>query len=63
MTAPVENAKIIVELKNKFPKKPIVCSFLGGKITKPGVDFLEKNKIPNYSHLKKAAIAMKSLII
>ena len=63
MTAPVENAKIIVELKNKFPKKPIICCFLGGKITKSGIDFLEKNKVPNYSDLRKAAIAMKALIV
>jgi len=62
MTESEKNAKIIAEAKRKWPKKPIVCCFLGGKITKKGVEILEKNKIPNYPDLKRAAKAMKTLI-
>ncbi|MCK4473715.1 CoA-binding protein [Candidatus Parcubacteria bacterium] len=62
MTEPQKNAKIIVRAKKKWPKKPIICAFLGGKITKKGIEILEKNQIPNYSDLKRAAWAMKVLI-
>ena len=62
MTEPQKNAKIIVRAKKKWPKKPIICAFLGGKITKKGIEILEKNQIPNYSDLKRAARAMKVLI-
>ncbi|PIU47162.1 hypothetical protein COS93_00515 [bacterium (Candidatus Gribaldobacteria) CG07_land_8_20_14_0_80_33_18] len=62
MTEVEKNAKIIVEAKRKWPEKPIVCCFLGGEMTKKGVEILEKNKIPNYPDLKRAAKAMKVLI-
>jgi acetyltransferase len=62
MTDPMENAKIIVEAKKLFPEKPIVCFFLGGKMSEQAVNFLEENHIPNYSDLKRGIIAIKSLI-
>lgn len=62
MTEIKKNAKIIIDIKKKYPNKAIVCAFLGGKLTKPGVDFLEKNKIPNYPDLKRAAKSMSSLL-
>lgn len=63
MTEVEKNAKIIVEAKRKWPEKPIICCFLGGKLTSPGIKILEKNKIPNYPDLKRAAISMKALIL
>ncbi|MFH1423585.1 MAG: CoA-binding protein [Candidatus Nealsonbacteria bacterium] len=62
MTETEKNAKIIIEARKKWFKKPILTAFLGGKITEPGVNLLEKNHIPNYRDLKDAALAMKSLI-
>jgi len=62
MTDPDENAKIIVELKKKFPKKPIICFFLGGKMSDEAIMLLEENHIPNYSDLKRGIIAIKALI-
>jgi len=62
VTKPLENAKAIVKISKKFPKKAIVTSFLGGKYTKEGIDFLEKNKIPNLSNLKTAALSIKGLV-
>ena len=62
MTEVEKNAKIIVKATKKWPDKPIVCAFLGGKLTKPGVDILENNKIPNYNDVAKAVQAMDSLI-
>lgn len=62
MTEVEKNAKVVIEAKKKFPRKPIICCFMGGKFTKPGIDLLEKNKIPNYLDPKRAALAMKVLI-
>lgn len=62
MTDPKENANIIIKARKKWEKKPIVCAFLGGKITKEGSKILEENKIPNYPDLKRAVRALKSLI-
>ncbi len=61
-TEPILNAKAIIKLKEKFKNKAIVCSFVGGKLTQPSVDLLEKNHIPNYTDPKRAVKAIKSLI-
>lgn len=63
MTDPEKNAKIIVELKNKFPLKPIVCCFVGGPLIEKAVKYLEENNIPNYPDPKRAIRAVRSLII
>ncbi len=63
MTDPMENAKIIIEVKKLFPEKPIICFFLGGRISAEAINILEENNIPNYSELKRGIIAIKSLII
>jgi len=62
MTDPIENAKIIIRAKKAFPGKTIITCFLGGKLSKRGVDLLEKNKIPNYPDVKRALKALKILI-
>ncbi|MCK9393292.1 MAG: CoA-binding protein [Candidatus Paceibacterota bacterium] len=62
MTEPLENAKIIIEMKKKYPKKPIVCCFLGGDLVVEATKLLEKNDIPNYSELRRAVRAIKNLI-
>jgi acetate---CoA ligase (ADP-forming) len=56
-----ENAKVIIKAKKKFPNKPILCVFLGGRFTKKSIGLLESAGIPNYNDLKKAALAMKAL--
>jgi acetyltransferase len=62
MTPVQKNAKIIVDAHKKWPDKPIVCLFMGGKNIASGIQFLEKNKIPNYFDPEEAVLAMKSLI-
>ena len=62
MTEPMENAKIIVEAQKLFPEKPIICFFLGGKMSAEAVDFLEDNHISNYGELKDGIVAIKALI-
>jgi acetyltransferase len=62
MTNPLENAKRIIEIKKKFPNKAIICSFVGGHLTRNSIDLLEQNNIPNYTDPKRAVKAMESLI-
>ncbi|MFA5080200.1 MAG: CoA-binding protein [Candidatus Paceibacterota bacterium] len=62
MTEPLENAKIIIEMKKKYPKKPIVCCFLGGELVRDAIKLLESNNIPNYSDLRRAVRSIKNLI-
>lgn len=62
MTNSLENAKIIIGAKKKWPKKPIITVFMGGKSVEKAVKLLEKNKIPNYPDPLRAVKAMKALI-
>jgi acetyltransferase len=62
VTDPVANAREIVRLNKKYPKKPIICCFLGGNLVSDAVRILEDNGIPNYFELKRALRAVKGLI-
>lgn len=62
MTSPQENAEIIIEAAKKYPDKPIITTYMGGRFSKKGSYFLDQNKIPDFNDLKKAAKAMKALI-
>ncbi len=62
MTEVEKNAKIIIQAQKKWKDKPIISVFLGETLSRPGINLLEKNRIPNYSNLKMAALVMKKLI-
>lgn len=62
MTDPVENAKAILKAREKFPEKPVIAVFMGGKFTRMGKLFLEAHKIPVYAYPSKAVLAMKALL-
>src|SRR6056297_253538 len=57
-----ENARKIIKIKDKYPKKPIVSVLFDGRMGHPGVDLLEKNKIPNYEDPKIAVQVIKHLL-
>jgi len=61
MTEALENARVIIEAHNSFPSKPIVCFFLGGKISQEAIKLLQENKIPNYSELKRGIKSLSFL--
>lgn len=61
MTDSKKNAEVIVEAQKKWDK-PILPCFIGGKMTKPGVDVLLQNEIPNFTEPKRAVLAMKALM-
>ena len=63
MTDTIKDAQIVIDAKKRFPKKPIICVYMGGKFSKKGVDLLNKNKIPDFNDPKKAALALNALIL
>jgi acetyltransferase len=62
-TLPEDDARVVIDAHKKYPGKPIICVYMGGKFTKKSVDMLEAAGIPDYNDLRKAAMAMKSLLI
>lgn len=62
MTDPLENARAIVEVNRLFPNKPIICFFLGAKMSAEAINLLEENLIPNYSDLQRGVTAIRALI-
>jgi len=62
MTEHEKNARMIVEMKEKYPLKPIICCFLGGPLVSSAVKILEDNDIPNYPDVLRAVKSIKSLI-
>ena len=62
MTEVEKNAKAMIRAAKKWPHKPIIGLFMGGKYTSPGIKLLEKNMIPNYSDPRRAALSMRALI-
>ena len=51
MTDHEENAKIVIEMRKKYPLKPIVCCFHGGNL----------KDVPNYSDVLRAVKSIKKL--
>ncbi|MBW2982245.1 CoA-binding protein [Candidatus Woesearchaeota archaeon] len=62
MTNPQEDAEVIIEAKKKYPNKPIICVYMGGKFSKRGRRMLEAEGIPDYNDIRKAVRAMWALI-
>ena len=62
MTKPDEDANAVIELSKKYPEKPVICVYMGGRFSRRAGNMLENNNIPNYHDIKKAALAMKALI-
>ena len=62
MTDSEEDAKVIIEANKKYPEKPIICVYMGGRFSKRGKVLLESNLIPDYNDISKAAKAMSALI-
>ncbi|MFH1750222.1 MAG: CoA-binding protein, partial [Candidatus Micrarchaeota archaeon] len=61
MTRSKEDAEIVVAAHRRFPNKPIVCVFMGGKYSAEGVSVLRQNNIPDYNDPLKAVKVMKAL--
>ena len=62
MTDPVADAKIVIDAHRKYPLKPVICVYMGGKFSLEGIKYLEDHCIPDYNDPHKAARAMKALL-
>ena len=56
-----ENIEVIIQAKQKYSKKAIISFLIPGVHYNEGIKMLEKHKIPNYSDVKKAILAIKGL--
>lgn len=61
MTEGQETAEKIIEIRNRYPLKPIVTIFIGGEILGPHIYQLKKNKIPCFPHPERGVRAMAAL--
>ncbi|MBD3310676.1 hypothetical protein GF351_05665 [Candidatus Woesearchaeota archaeon] len=62
MTDVTKDAEVVIKARRKFPDKPIICTYMGGRFSEKGKTLLEKNGIPDYNDPRKAVRAMKALI-
>lgn len=62
MTDPIENAKIVIKAHKKYPDKPIICTYMGGRFSEKGINYLEDHNIPDFNDPRKAAKAMWALL-
>jgi len=62
MTDPMRDGQIVIGAHKKWPYKPIVCVYMGGRFSKSGIRNLEGHCIPDYNDPRKAAKAMWALI-
>src|SRR3989344_1548612 len=62
MTQPILDAKAVLRARKKYPGKPIITSYMGGKFSREAAELLEANKVPDFNVPYKAAKAMKALI-
>jgi len=62
MTEPILDAKAVIKARQKFPDKPIITSYMGGKFSRSAVELLESHNVPDFNVPYKAARAMKALV-
>jgi acetate---CoA ligase (ADP-forming) len=62
MTEPILDAQAVIDARKKYPNKPIITSYMGGKFSRKSVELLETNHVPQFNNPYKSAIAMKALI-
>jgi len=62
MTDTVEDAKVVIEAKKKFPDKPICCVFMGGRFTRPGSKLLVEHGIAEFNDPRRAARTMAAML-
>jgi acetyltransferase len=61
MTDSRGDAEAVVAARKRFPGKPIVCVFMGGKYVAQGVNVLRKAGVPDFNDPRKAVKAMAAL--
>ncbi len=62
MTKPDGIAKAILEIKNAYPHKILIASFLGGELVDNAIKTLVKAKIPNYPFPERAITSLSAMV-
>jgi acetyltransferase len=62
MTEPILDATAVIDARKKYPNKPIITSYMGGKFSRKSIELLESNHVPDFNNPYKSAVAMKALI-
>ncbi len=62
MTNTMKDAQIVINAHKKYPSKPIICVYMGGKFSKNSINLLERHNIPDFNDPEKAVKAMKALL-
>jgi len=61
MTEPMANARLLVGAKKKFPKKPVLAVFLGGKYSRESMQYLNRHGVPQFNEPLQAVKAAAAL--
>lgn len=61
MTQPDQTAKVLGEIKKKFPEKPLFTSLMGGDSVYNAGEILEEEGIPNYDFPERAIMSISVL--
>lgn len=61
MTDIRKNSRVLVKIKNRYPKKPILNLFWGAEDKKLATGFLTKNSILSFEEPKEAILAFRAL--
>lgn len=62
MAQPVETGQVMIELKNKYPDKPIFGGYMGGETLLEGSRILTEANIPCYTFPEPSIAAIKGLV-
>ncbi len=65
MTDSAADAKLLVQAKGRFPKKPVLAIFLGGKYSRKSMLYLNRRRVPQFNDPKQAvrgAAALSGLL-
>ncbi|MEM2850807.1 MAG: acetate--CoA ligase [Candidatus Bathyarchaeia archaeon] len=61
MTEPERIAEFIVNMREKYPTKPILAVFMGGEKVKDAIKILAKARIPNFPFPERAIYALAEI--
>ncbi|MBM4235241.1 MAG: acetate--CoA ligase [Firmicutes bacterium] len=62
VTEPLETAKSIVELSQRFASKPVMAVYMGGKSLETGNNYLTENGIPVFTFPEPSVRAIKGMV-
>lgn len=62
VTEPKETAQAIVKLKNKYPSKPIMAVYMGGRALASGKIFLTENSVPTFTFPEPSVKSLEGMV-